>query len=94
MDVTVNLSPELARRLQSAAEKRGRPADAYVVQLLEQHLPRECRAAGLSALIQSWIDDGDAEEQRETFEFLVRALDEDREGGNKLFPPEMKGITW
>ncbi len=29
------------------------------------------------ALLRSWIEEGDAEEQRETGEFLIRALAED-----------------
>jgi hypothetical protein len=36
-------------------------------------------------LLQSWID-GDAEEQRETGEYLMSALDEDRLSDRKLFP--------
>ena len=30
------------------------------------------RAAGLVQLIQSWIDEGGADEQRETLEYLIR----------------------
>ena len=37
-------------------------------------------------LLQSWIDDGDEEEQRDTWEFLKKALDEDRPSYRKLFP--------
>ena len=36
-------------------------------------------------LLQSWEDD-DPEEQRETWEYLKVALDEDRLGARKLFP--------
>ena len=36
-------------------------------------------------LLQSWEDD-DPEEQRETWEYLKKALDEDRLGARKLFP--------
>ena len=36
-------------------------------------------------LLQSWEDD-DPEEQRETWEYLKVALDEDRLGSRKLFP--------
>lgn len=39
-------------------------------------------------------EEGDEKEQRETFEYLVRVLDEDRMSGRKLFPAEMKGVTW
>ncbi|NET58517.1 MAG: hypothetical protein F6K47_20895 [Symploca sp. SIO2E6] len=47
-----------------------------------------------SFLIQSWIDDGDVEEQRETGQYLLQVLDEDLPSERKLFPVEMKGITW
>lgn len=50
--------------------------------------------AKLDELIQSWIQDGDAQEQKETGEFLVQALDEDRLSDRPLFPPELKGVTW
>ena len=32
--------------------------------------------------------EGDEEEQRETFAYLKKALDEDRPSSRKLFPPE------
>lgn len=48
----------------------------------------------LIALLQSWIDADDAEEQQETGDFLIRALDEDRPSERKLFPPELEGVTW
>ena len=54
----------------------------------------EGRLEGLGALIRSWMDDEDAGEQRETIEYLVRTLDEDRLSGRKLFPEELKGKTW
>ena len=37
------------------------------------------------ALLRSW-QHGDAEEQRDTWEFLKKALDEDRPSYRKLFP--------
>ena len=54
----------------------------------------EDRAAGLSALIRSWMDEEGAGEQRETIKYLVRALDEDRLSDHKLFPGELKGKSW
>ena len=36
-------------------------------------------------LLRSWRE-GDAEEQRETWGYLKKALDEDRPSGRKLFP--------
>ena len=54
----------------------------------------ESRAEGLSGLIRSWIEEEDADEQRETIEYLVRALDEDRLSGRKLFPEDLEGTSW
>ncbi len=44
--------------------------------------------------LQSWIDEDDTEEQQETGECLIHALDEDRLSERKLFPTELKGLTW
>ena len=52
------------------------------------------RAAGLGRLFQSWMDEGDADEQRETLEHLIQALDENRPADRKLFPKEQKGKSW
>lgn len=37
-------------------------------------------------LLRSWREDGDAHEQRETWAYLKRVLDEDRLSERKLFP--------
>lgn len=52
------------------------------------------RANELVQLVQSWVDEGDADEQRETLEYLIHALDEDRPSNRKLFPKELKGKSW
>ena len=52
------------------------------------------QADGLAALFQSWKTEDDAGEQRETLEYLIRAMDEDRPPDRKLFPQELKGKTW
>jgi len=38
-------------------------------------------------LLRSWREEGDEAEQRETWEFLQQALDEDRLSNRPLFPP-------
>ena len=57
-------------------------------------MPSEDRRAELVALLRSWIDGADAEGQRETGEYLVRVLDEDRLSERKLFPQELKDVSW
>jgi hypothetical protein len=37
-------------------------------------------------LLESWRVEGDEQEQRDTWEFLKHALDEDRSSDRKLFP--------
>ena len=88
-DVTLNLTPELEHRLQRAARRHGVSASAYTMRLLDRHVPTDGQTTALATLLQSWIDgEDDAAEQRETGEYLVRALDEDRLAGRPLFPAE------
>ena len=94
MTITLTLPPELEQRLTAAAKRQDLQVDAYALRLLEQNLPCGDRRAELVALLQSWIDGADAQEQRETGEYLVRVLDEDRLSDRQLFPPELKDVTW
>ena len=64
------------------------------LQLPDQHLPSKDPRKDLVELLQSWIEEGDAQEQQETGESLIEALDQDRLSGRRLFPPELKGVTW
>ncbi|WP_310489343.1 hypothetical protein [Chamaesiphon sp. VAR_69_metabat_338] len=45
-------------------------------------------------LLQSWIDGEDAEDQKETGDYLIKTLDEDRSSVRELFPAELEGVTW
>ena len=63
-------------------------------ELSEPTTPSDDSANRLVQLVQSWIDEGDADEQRKTLEYLIQALDEDRLSDRKLFPKEMKGKSW
>jgi predicted DNA-binding protein len=94
MTLTLKLPLDLEERLQHEAERQGLPADTLTRQLLDQHLPSEDPRGELAELLQSWIEEGDAQEQKETGEYLIRALDEDRLSDRRLFPPELKGVTW
>ena len=94
MALTLHLSPELEQRLKQEAKRQGLALDAYALQLLAQSLPPKDQQTELVTLLQSWIDEGDPEEQRETGEYLIRALDEDRLSNRQFFPPNLKGVTW
>ncbi len=94
MTLTLNLPPELEQYLAQQAEQQGLSIETYTLQILNAYiLPKENQSK-LVNLLQSWMDEGDADEQRETGEYLINALDEDRLSDRKLFPVELKGVTW
>jgi len=66
----------------------------YTLDFLAHHVPARNRQAAAVALLQSWIDKGDTDEQKDTGDFLIRHLDEDRLSERKHFPPELEGISW
>lgn len=94
MTLTLHLTQELEKRLTQEAKRQGLSIDEYTVQLLDKHLPPRGSREKLVTLLQSWIDEDDAGEQQETGEYLIRVLDEDRLSNRKLFPPELKDVTW
>jgi hypothetical protein len=85
MSVTIELSDPVGMALHDEASRRGVPAQELAETLLSESLPVK-RKGSLSALIQSWIDEGDEEEQRETWEALKKGIDENRVGQRKFFP--------
>ena len=94
MTLTLSLPRDLEERLQHEAERQGLSAGILALRLLEQHLPARDQRAVVVNLLQSWIEDGNDQEQTETGEFLVKALDEDRLSSRPLFPPDLKGVSW
>lgn len=94
MTITLNLPPELEEYLAQQAQQQGLSVEAYMLQILAEHiLPKE-KKTKLVNLLQSWIDEDDSEEHKETGEYLIKALDEDRLSNRQLFPVELKGVTW
>jgi hypothetical protein len=93
MTLTLSLPQELKERLQHEAERQELPADALTLHLLDQYLPARDPQGKLAALLHAWIVEGDSQEQKETAEYLIRSLDEDRFSERSLFPPELKGVT-
>ena len=94
MTITVRLTADLEDRLSREAERQGVELEAYTLRVLEEHVPPSERSSRAAALLQSWIEEQDEEEQRGTGEYLIRALDDDRPSERRLFPPELKGVTW
>lgn len=94
MTLTLNLPPELERYLLQEADQQGVSVETMTLQLLAKLFQLRQNRAEAVDMLQSWAEDKDIEEQQETGEYLVQALDENRLSERKLFPPETKGITW
>jgi hypothetical protein len=80
--MTIALAPETEQRIQVEAARIGLPADRYVNNLLDDHFAQQDKA--------TTTEDDDEYWEKEFFE----RLDAERPEGQKLFPPELKGITW
>jgi hypothetical protein len=86
MALNLSLTPELELYLTQRAEQQGISVEAHTLQLLTENILKKEKQTGLVDLLQSWVDEDDDQEQKETGEFLIRALDEDRLFERKLFP--------
>jgi alpha-galactosidase len=94
MTLTLSIPPEIEQHLDRKAREQGLSTEAYALQLLSESISVQEKSTKLVNLLQSWIDEDDVEEQQETGEYLIQALDEDRLSDRKLFPSELKGVTW
>jgi hypothetical protein len=94
MTLNLNLPPELEQYLLQEASQQGLSVEVLTLQLLSKAIPQKDKQTAILDLVQSWIDEDDAEEQKETGEYLIQPLDEDRLSDRPLFPSEMKSITW
>lgn len=61
------------------SEQSAKPENLEADRLAQQH-------KSLSELTKLWIEEGDEQEQTETWEYLRQALDEDRLSNRPLFP--------
>lgn len=95
MTLTIELSPETERKLQEAARLRGITPEEHVLQMINRDLPATAseRAEKFQAWLEQVHEQGDDEGDCSWDEILQR-MDESRPEGRKLFPPELKGITW
>jgi hypothetical protein len=90
MTLTLDLPPEPERYLLQEADQQQISIEVMTIQLLTQSVLSRQKQTAAVAMLQSWIDDADEEEQQETGQYLINALDEDRLFDRKLFPSELK----
>jgi hypothetical protein len=94
MTLTLSLPPELEQYLTQEAQQQGLSVETYALQLLQKSILQKEKQLKIVNVLQSWIDESDEQEQQETGEYLITALDENRLSNRQLFPVELKGITW
>ena len=81
MTVSVSLPPDVEKRIQVEAAKRSVAVEDYLLWLISSAVPtmsdtdRRQRAV---AAIELLSEMGTEDEQRETFEYLAHAIDQDR----------------
>ena len=94
MTITLNLPSDVEKYLLQEANQQGVSIESVTLKLLTSLIVLRQKQTKAVNLLQSWMDDEDIEEQQETGQYLICALDEDRLSDRKLFPVEMKGVTW
>jgi hypothetical protein len=94
MPLTLNVTSEIEQYLSQKATEKGLSLEAYVLKLLKDTILEQEQQTKLVNLLQSWIDEEDEQEQQETGEYLIEALDQDRLSERPLFPAELKEVTW
>jgi threonine dehydratase len=86
----------VAQRLKTEALQRGESEEQYTIEALEERLSEAERInrEEAVALLQSWIDEDIAAGDETSDDEFFQQLDEDRPADEKLFPPELKGVSW
>lgn len=94
MTLTLSLSPELEQYLTQEAQQQGLSVEIYTLDLIQKSILQKEKQLKIVNVLQSWIDESDEQEQQETGEYLITALDENRLSNRQLFPQELKGVSW
>ncbi len=91
MTLIPELSPDPKARLAQEAAVRGMPVEKYALWVLEQGHLAAVRREELAAELQAWIEAGLSEQPNDD---VLQQLDADRSSNRRLYPPELKGVTW
>lgn len=86
MTLTLELEPEIEDRLCRESKRLGVDPTEVVRRLIESAIPeRETRYEEVIATLDKWDEEDDEQEQRETLEFLKKALNENRTSYRRVF---------
>jgi len=91
MSSVIVLAPELEEKVNREAARQGLKLNEYVAKALDEYTSQTEQQQ--SQLVPPWIEP--ARDPSEGYEDdFFRMLDEDRMSDRKLFPPELKGVSW
>lgn len=85
MTLTLSLPPELEQYLAQEAQQQGLSVEIYTLELLQKSILQKEKQLKIVNVLQSWIDKSDEQEQQETGEYLINALDENSLSNSKIF---------
>jgi hypothetical protein len=96
MTLILELPEKLEAALKSEALRRDVPAQEIVLLALDRELtlPKTPQAVRLAVLMEKWNKEMEDPANHESFDNVFVAMDEARVGQRKLFPAELKGVTW
>ncbi len=94
MNLNLDITPEIKKYLNQRALEQGLSLEDYTLKLLTDTILEQQKRTQLVDVLQSWLDEEDENEQQETGNYLIEALDQDRLGDRPLFPAKLKGISW
>jgi hypothetical protein len=94
MTLQLALPPELETRLRREAERQGLSPDMVTLKHLDEYLPAPDRSATLAALFGQWQAEDESNPDGGQEDEFFQALDAARTSSRKLFPPELKGLSW
>ena len=94
---TVYFDPDLHKALKIKAAIDNRSISELVDQAVRfalQHQSEGKQIPEVVALLQSWMAEPDEAKVEGSQESILESLDQARTSDRKLYPPELKGITW
>ncbi len=98
MTFQLDLPVDLQERLRFEAGRRGEPAEAVALRVLDAHLPPPpgTRRAAAIATLDRWREEDAAATEADSrrAEDFFHGLDAARTSNRPLFPPELEGISW
>lgn len=94
MTLQLDLPQQLEERLREEAQRLGLAADAVTLKLLDEHLPQQTPPLKLPSMFNQWEQEDRSPAEREDDYNFFEAIDAARTSNRKLFPPELKGISW